>query len=214
MSNLFNGSRFKQTFDFYFIETKAIHMKCQTFKKKYIYIIPSGTALTVLHRFVRSQRSHGDYTTSHFCRCNIMTVHWRLPDVGGGWVRRRCPVAFVTGAPSWYWLTVGQGLLFLQQVRVEGECCYFFCSFTFSHFPFTSLPLSFISSTISSISFLPFSGRRHKLTKPQLIQSIYPTLYKRHVPTGYLLLFWFCEFYQKKKELWNSNLILLKDHRY
>ena len=71
-------------------------------------------------------------------------------------VRGRCPVAFVTGAPNWYWLTVGQGLLSLQQVRVEGGCCYFFCSFTFFHFPFTSLVLSFISSTISSSLFLSF----------------------------------------------------------
>ena len=30
--------------------------------------------------------------------------------------------------------------------------------------PLSSLSLSFISSTISSISFLPFSGRRHKMT--------------------------------------------------
>ena len=37
----------------------------------------------------------------------------------------------------------------------------------FVHFfpaPLTSLSLCFISSTISSISFLPFSGRRHKMT--------------------------------------------------
>ena len=44
----------------------------------------------------------------------------------------------------------------------------------------SSLSLSFISSTISSISFLHFSGRRHKMThkgwpvvKPQLSQSIW-----------------------------------------
>ena len=30
--------------------------------------------------------------------------------------------------------------------------------------PLSSLSLSFISSTLSSISFLPFSGRRHKMT--------------------------------------------------
>ena len=87
-------------------------------------------------------------------------------------------VTFVTGAPNWYWLTVGQGLLSLQQVRVE-ECCYFFCSFTFFHFPPSSLSLSFISSTIFSIFFLTFSGRWHKMThkgwnvvKPQHNQSI------------------------------------------
>ena len=63
----------------------------------------------------------------------------------------------------WYWLTVGQGLLSLKQESVEGECFYFFCFFTFTPVPLSSLSLSFISSTISSISFLPFSGRRHKM---------------------------------------------------
>ena len=77
-------------------------------------------------------------------------------------------------ASYWYWRTVGQGLLSLQPVMVEGECFYFFCFFTFIHFPF-SLVSTFISSTISSISLLPFSGRRHKMihkgwhgVKPQL----------------------------------------------
>ena len=37
--------------------------------------------------------------------------------------------------------------------------------FLYFHFSsLSSLSLSFISSTISSISFLPFSGRRHKMT--------------------------------------------------
>ena len=71
-----------------------------------------------------------------------------------GWVRRRCPVAFVTGAPNWYWLTVGQGLLSLQQVRVEEECCNFFYSFTFFHFlsllyPSLSSPLVSLLSLFS-----------------------------------------------------------------
>ena len=57
-------------------------------------------------------------------------------------------------------------------------CFYFFCFFTFIPVPLSSLSLSFISSTISSIFFLPFSGRRHKMThkgwcvvKPQLNQN-------------------------------------------
>ena len=102
----------------------------------------------------------------------------------GGWVRQRCPVAFVTGASNWYWLTVGQGLLSLQQLKVERKCCYFFFSITFFHFPPSSLSLSFISSTIS---FLPFSGRRHKMThkgwrviKPQHNQSDVGTLEACH----------------------------------
>ena len=45
-----------------------------------------------------------------------------------------------------------------------GECFYFFCFFTFIPVPLSSLSLSFISSTVSSVSFLPFSGRRHKMT--------------------------------------------------
>ena len=70
-------------------------------------------------------------------------------------VWRYC-VSYVTGASNWYWLTVGQGLLSTKQVRVEGECFYFFAFFPV---PLSSLFFSFISSTISSISFLPFSGR-------------------------------------------------------
>ena len=38
-------------------------------------------------------------------------------------------------------LTFGQGLLSLQQVKVEGECFYFFCFFTFIHFSFSPVPL-------------------------------------------------------------------------
>ena len=60
-----------------------------------------------------------------------------------------------TGASSWYWLTVGKGLL-------EGECFYFFCFFT--PVPLSSPFLSFILSTVSSILFLSFSERRHKMT--------------------------------------------------
>ena len=46
----------------------------------------------------------------------------------------------------------------------EGGCFYFFCFFTFIHIPYTSLFPSFISSLISSVSFLRFSGRRHEMT--------------------------------------------------
>ena len=40
----------------------------------------------------------------------------------------------------------------------------FFCVFIFIHYLLSPLSLSFISSTTSSISLLPFSGRRHKMT--------------------------------------------------
>ena len=46
---------------------------------------------------------------------------------------RRCRVSYVTGASSWYWLTVWQGLLSLQQVRVEGGM-YLFLLFLLFHF--------------------------------------------------------------------------------
>ena len=41
----------------------------------------------------------------------------------------------------------------------RGGMFYFVCFFTFIPVPLSSLFLSFICSTISSISFLPFSGR-------------------------------------------------------
>ena len=51
---------------------------------------------------------------------DCFTFHWFTTSIMGGWVRQRCRVSCVNGASSWYWLTVGQGLLSLQQVRVEG----------------------------------------------------------------------------------------------
>ena len=59
---------------------------------------------------------------------------------------------------TWYWHTVGQGLLSLERVMVEGECFYFFCFLTFIHFAPPSPPTS------SSISLPPFSERWHKMT--------------------------------------------------
>ena len=61
-----------------------------------------------------------------------------LPLFGDGWVRHRCRVFCVTGASNRDWPRVGQGLLSFQQVRVEGECFYFFC-FSFIHFPLSPL---------------------------------------------------------------------------
>ena len=68
---------------------------------------------------------------------------------------------------------------------VGGGGGYCFCFFAFIPAPLSSLSLSSISCTISSISFLPFSGRRHKMThkglrvvKPQrnLSQQLTPHL--------------------------------------
>ena len=85
----------------------------------------------------------------------------------GGRVWRRCRVSYVTGASNWDWLTVGQGLISLSQVRVEEKyffLIYLFCFFTSIPVSLSFLPLSSISCTIYSISFSPFSGRRHKMT--------------------------------------------------
>ena len=45
-----------------------------------------------------------------------------------------------------------------------GRVFYFFCFFTFIPVTLSPLSLSYISSTTSSISLLPFFGRRHKMT--------------------------------------------------
>ena len=59
-------------------------------------------------------------------------------------------------AYSWARLAV------LVAVKEEGENFHFFCFFPFIPVHLSSLSLSFISSTIFSVFFLPFSGRRHK----------------------------------------------------
>ena len=66
----------------------------------------------------------------------LMVINW------GGWVRQRCCISCVTGASNWYWLTVGQGLLSLQQVWVEGECFLIFLFLNFHLFSsFAPVPL-------------------------------------------------------------------------
>ena len=84
--------------------------------------------------------------------------------LGDGRVVQRCPVPQGTGASNWYlaysWarpaiLVAGKGRrgMFLFLLFLHFHSCS-------SFFPV----LSFISSTISSISCLPVSGRRHKMT--------------------------------------------------
>ena len=73
------------------------------------------------------------------------------------------------GCGLWLWHSLDFLLLFFAiLIAGKGEGNVFISSF-FYFFPFipvplSSLALSFISSTISSISYLPFSGRRHKMT--------------------------------------------------
>ena len=61
----------------------------------------------------------------------------------------------------------------------RGGMLLFLLFLHFHSFPLSSLSLPFISSTVSSISFLPFSGKQHKMThmgrrvvKPQHSQSM------------------------------------------
>ena len=64
----------------------------------------------------------------------------------------------LTLAYSWARLAI------LVAGKGRGGMFLLFCFFTFIPVPLSSLFLSYISSTISSISFLPFSGRQHKMT--------------------------------------------------
>ena len=74
----------------------------------------------------------------------------------------------------------GRGVMFLF--------LYFFCFFTFIPVPLSSLSISFISSTISSISFLPFSGRRHKMTHKGW-RVVKPQHNKKSVDKGFKIYF-------------------------
>ena len=71
---------------------------------------------------VTSELFHLCYQYLHLCYQYL--VNYFTCVIGGGWVRQRCHVSYATGASNWYSLTVGQGLLSLQQVRVEGEMFY------------------------------------------------------------------------------------------
>ena len=66
------------------------------------------------------------------------------------------------GRPTDIGLQLGKAAI-LVVGKGRGGCFYFFCFFIIP-VPLSSLSLSFVSSTLSSISFLPFSGRRHKMT--------------------------------------------------
>ena len=81
-------------------------------------------------------------------------------------MRQRCRVSCITGASNLYWLTVGQSLLSLQQVGVEGGMLFFvvvvFCFINFHSFSsFSSDPLFHFLYYLFCLSF---SGRRHKMT--------------------------------------------------
>ena len=103
-------------------------------------------------------RSNKAYNILRWCMLTLKWldtlyhIDWMFPDYRwGGWVRQRCRESYVTGSFNWDWLTVGQGLLFLQEVRVEGECFYFFCFFTSFIFLFLPCP-SFSPPLLSLLS--------------------------------------------------------------
>ena len=89
-------------------------------------------------------------------------------------------ISCVTGASNEYWLTVGQGLLPLQQAGVEGEGFYF-CFITFillylfHHFrSFSSFSsVSFISSTISSLFSLSLGDDTNLPTRADVSLNTY-----------------------------------------
>ena len=75
---------------------------------------------------------------------------------GSGRVVQRCHVSYVTGASNWYWLTVGQGLLSLKQVRAEGGS--FISSVSSLSFLFLFLPCpSLLSPLLSLLSLSSLS---------------------------------------------------------
>ena len=118
----------------------------------------------------------------HIFSCEVMTsfTHSLILDLDGcGRVVRRCFVSYITGASQLILDYSWARPAILEAGKDRGECFYFLCFFTFIPVPLSSLSLSFISSTISSISYLLFSGWRHKMThkgcvvKPQHNQSIW-----------------------------------------
>ena len=111
-----------------------------------------------LHKHIQWQHSFVEILYGHCLTCRFKNVGWLSE------VKVSCSFCHRGAKLILAYITVGQGLLSLQQVSVEGECCYFFSSFTFFHCPLSSLPLSFIFSTISSVSFLPYFGRRHQMS--------------------------------------------------
>ena len=132
----------------------------------------------IVHHLGRSHQSQGFV----FCDCWNRAQSWQvrissrvytwtisgnrvveLLSNRGGRVWRTCRLSFHRGVQLIlvYSLT-RPAILVIGKGR--GECFYFICFYTFIPVPLSPLSLSFISSTISSISLLPFSGRRHKTT--------------------------------------------------
>ena len=79
-----------------------------------------------------------------------------------GWLgEARCPILRHRGVQlifAYRWA----GLAIFAEGNGRGGMIYFFCFFTFIHFPFSPVPLFHFLYCL--LSLLPFSGRRHKMT--------------------------------------------------
>ena len=134
---------------------------------------------------------------------------------GGGWVRQRCYVSFLTKASHWDWLTVGQGLPPLQQVKVEVGMflfllflCFHSCS-SFSHVPLFHLLYYFFY--LSS----PFLGEMTKMThtgwyvNPNTINQISNCPYFCFETINWININWFSHNLVYVLILWRSGFGLL-----
>ena len=105
-----------------------------------------------------------------------------------------CCVSCVTRASSWYWLTVGQGLLSLQQEWVEGECLI--SSVSSLSFIFLFLPCPSLSSPLLSLFLLSLWDDTKWPTKVDV--SLNPNTIHQSLQTNGLLrrqLAWSNKFY-------------------
>ena len=103
---------------------------------------------------------------SAFCTFVRFVLVWfcRFPLPLGVWEGLRF---VIVALPGFFFLTIFYSWARLANLvagKGRGECFYLFCFFSFIPVPLSFLTLSLISSTISSVSFLPFPGRGHKMT--------------------------------------------------
>ena len=87
---------------------------------------------------------------------------------------------------NWYWLTAGQGLLSLYQVRVERECYYFFCFLTFTPVRLSSCP-SLSSSLLSLLSLFSLSLGDDTKWPTRVVVSLNPNTINQSIGLGYLI---------------------------
>ena len=84
---------------------EKMHLILTTF---FLYIL-HGPLAGIMYRWIVSYKHLYSYSNWYMTSC----IHYFNSFFGGGRVVRRCCVSYITGASSWNWLTVGQGLLSL-----------------------------------------------------------------------------------------------------